>query len=129
MSCSNYPPGVSDYTVGAPWNQEETPEREFNVTVSQTLSKNTTVLTDQYTESEVYLDPGYAMETDTSEVNWNEEYHANDHYSPEQLIGHLKTFLTEQLNQGIVYKSPAFTKHLIEECEGWTEDEFEVVED
>ena len=123
----DYPWG-SD-TPDAPWNRVETPEREFNVTVSQTLSKNTTVLTDQYTESEVYLDPGYAMETDTSEVNWNEEYHANDHYSPEQLIGHLKTFLTEQLNQGIVYKSPAFTKHLIEECEGWTEDEFEVVED
>ena len=123
----DYPWGAD--TPDAPWNQIETPEREFNVTVSQTLSKNTTVLTDQYTEGEVYLDPGYAMETDTSEVNWNEEYHANDHYSPEQLIGHLKTFLTEQLNQGIVYKSSAFTKHLIEECEGWTEDEFEVVED
>ena len=45
---SNYPDGLSDSTVGAPWNEESIPEKEFEVTCSQSLSKTVTVWTDNY---------------------------------------------------------------------------------
>ena len=133
MSESGYYPMGAEHDPSAPWNQRNPEEKEFDMTVSQTLSKNTKVLSSDYTEeSEVEFDDeghrtGYSW-YDTENIDWAKEYHANEHYTPIQLIGHLKTFLTEQLKQGIVYKSPAFTEHLIEECEGWVEDECEYVE-
>ena len=49
MSLSNYPPGVSDSTWDAPWNQSDPEEEEFEVTCSQSLSRTATVWTDNYT--------------------------------------------------------------------------------
>lgn len=132
-----YPAGAEN-DPNAPYNEVEVPEKEFEVLVSQTLSKSTSVITNNYipgasgVEYEHDEEGGHAVgwqePDDTSDTDWENEYHENDHYMPSQLIEIFKNFLTEQLNQGIVYKSSAYTKHLIEECEGWTEDETEVIE-
>lgn len=132
-----YPAGAEN-DPNAPYNEVEVPEKEFEVLVSQTLSKSASVITNNYipgasgVEYEHDEEGGHAVgwqePDDTSDTDWENEYHENDHYMPSQLIEIFKNFLTEQLNQGIVYKSSAYTKHLIEECEGWTEDETEVIE-
>jgi hypothetical protein len=66
---------------------------------------------------------------DTSDTNWAEEYHDNDHYTPIQLIELFKQCLEENLKHGLVFKTPGVTKRLIEECDGWTEDETDFEQD
>lgn len=129
---SNYPAGLSDHTVGAPWNQPEIPEKEFDVTCRQTLSKTVEVFTDNYVphvEREYDDGIGFCHRwDDTTDTDWKEEFHNNDYHTPVQLIGLFKQFLEEQLSHGIVFKSPKYTENLIEECEGWEEDDCEYEE-
>lgn len=138
MSLSNYPAGVD--TPDAPWNQEEVPEEEFEVTCSQCLSKTVTVITNNYIPgaSGVDYEPddeggyyavGWHDDNDTSDTNWEEEYHDNDYHTPKQLIELFGQYLQEQLSKGIVFKSPAFTEHLIEECKGWEDDDTEYIQE
>ena len=133
-----YAPG-SYNDPAAPWNQVDIPEEEFEVTCSQCLSKTASVWTNNYIPgaSGVDYEPDdeggcYAStwhdDPDTSDTNWAEEYHDNDHYTPIQLIELFKQCLEENLKNGLVFKTPGVTKRLIEECEGWTEDETEYVE-
>lgn len=144
---SNYPDGLSDSTVGAPWNEESVPEKDFEVTCSQSLSKTVTVCTDNYIpgasgvdyerddEGGTYASPWHD-EDDTSDTNWADEYHDNDHYTPIQLIGLFKESLKSQLKswEGMDETSAGKAQtrrieYLIEECEGWTEDETEYIEE
>ena len=135
---SNYPDGLSDYTPGAPWNEPEVPEQEFNITCVQTLSKETTVITNNYIPGASGCDYepdgeggfcacGWQDPDDTSDTNWSDEYSDNDYHTPLQLIQLFGQFLKEQYSNGVVFKSPYFTEHLIEECKGWQEDETEFI--
>ena len=133
-----YPPGA-EFDSDAPWNQNNPEEKEFEVTVSQTLSKNTTVTTSDYIpggssqETEWDID-GYHTITchepdDTSDTDWKKAY-KNEHLTPIQLIGEFKDFLTKHLPDPIIdVKGFQRFKYLINECEEWEVDETEVVED
>ena len=135
---NNYPPGA-EANPNAPWNQSDPEEKEFKVTVSQTLSKNTTVTTSDYIpggcfpETERDID-GYHTITchepdDTSDTDWKEAY-KDEHLTPLQLIGEFKDFLTKYLPDPIIdVKGFQRFKYLIGECEGWTEDETEVIKE
>ena len=130
---SNYPDGLSDNTPGAPWNDPIIPEKEFDVTCCQVLSKTVSVFTSNYIPGASGVDYEYDPEgsvavgwqdpDDTSDTNWEEEYHNNDYHTPLQLIELFGQFLKQQLEHGVVFKSPKFTQSLIEECNGWIEDE------
>lgn len=135
-----YPAGA-EHDPNAPYNQEEVPEKEFDVLASQTLSKSNKVITDNYipgaswVEYEHDEEGGHAIgchePDDTSDTNWENEYHANDHYMPSQLIEIFKNFLENVLTTGNRewQESLAHTKHLFQECCGWSEDETEVIEE
>lgn len=134
-----YAPG-SYYDSSAPWNQSDPDEKEFDVTCSQTLSKTVSVCTSNYIPgaSGVDYEPdgeggydavGWHDDDDTSDTDWAEEYHNNDYHTPLQLIGLLKQVLEENMQHGLVFKSPEFTNSIIKECEGWAEDETEYIED
>ena len=122
-----YPPGA-EFDLNAPYNQIENPEEEFNVTISQTLSKNTTVFTSNYDLEIDYDEDGGYRNIDTSNTPWKDVYEDECH-TPEQLIRLFKTFLEENKNKGFVFRSPGFTDSLIEECDGWCVDDYEIVED
>ena len=150
MSLSNYPDGLSDYTPGTPWNEPEVPEQEFNVTCVQILSKETTVITNNYIPgaSGVDYEPddeggysacGWHDPDDTSDTNWSDEYRKNDHYTPHQLIQMLKIRVEKELKElelSPIDSRHPYTKaadvrrlkHLIEECDGWCDDETSVIE-
>ena len=123
-----YPPGA-ECDLRAPWNEKEIPACRFRVCVSQTLSKSADVMTNDYS-----LEVGQDVEgsynyADTSDTDWKEAY-KNEHLTPLQLIGEFKEFLTKHLPDPVVdVKGFRKFKNLISECEGWTEDETEVVED
>ena len=137
---NNYPDGLSDRSPDAPWNEYEVPEKEFEVTCSQSLSKTVTVTTNDYIpgasgvdyepdDEGGYYASGWQDPDDTSNTDWANEYHANDYHTPLQLIQLLKQVLLNNLEHGIAFKSPKFSYDLINECEGWTEDETEYTEE
>lgn len=126
-----YPPGA-EFDPDAPWNQNDPEEKEFKVTVSQTLSKSTTVTTSDYIpggyfpETEWDID-GYHTVTchepdDTSDTDWKKAYN-NEHYTPLGLIQEFKEMLEK--NTPI---PETRRKHLINECMNWIEDDLEVCE-
>ena len=49
MNAADYYPAGAYYDSNAPYNQAEVPERDFDVFISQTLSRETTVSTNKYT--------------------------------------------------------------------------------
>ena len=120
-----YAPG-SYNDPSAPWNEVVIPERDFDVTCSQTLSKTVTVTTDHY-NPEFDEEDGHTY-ANTSDTDWANEYHDNDYHTPLQLIQFLKQVLENDLQHGIVFKSPRFTQDLINECNDWQEDETEYIE-
>ena len=143
---SNYPPGVNDWTEGAPWAEHEVPEKDFDITCSQSLSKTVVVTTNNYIPGAEGVDyerddeggfsaSGWHDLDDTSDTNWSQEYDENGHYTPLQLIQLFQETLKEQLNswEGAddTYAAKMQVRrieHLIEECDGWIEDETEYSE-
>ena len=130
---SNYPPGA-EFDPNAPWNEVEVPEKDFDVTCSQSLSKTVTVCTNNYIPGASgcdyepdgeggYSTIGWHEDDDTSDTDWAQEYHENDYHTPAQLLELFKDILVRDLENGNPFKSEKYTKQLIEECEGWTEDE------
>lgn len=151
MDNYNYPLGAD--TKDAPWNQEELPELKFNVCISQTLSKTTTVMTNDYIDGGVSEDADHDSEgnwftyytqdpPDTSETNWRQAY-TDEHLTPLQLIAELKKLkereaktITELLSTAVdelsvrKYKRQlSSVTYSINECDGWVEDECEIIED
>ena len=129
---SNYPPGADNEF--APWNEVEVPEKDFDVTCSQSLSKTVTVCTNNYIPGASgcdyepdgeggYSTIGWHEDDDTSDTDWAQEYHENDYHTPAQLLELFKDILVRDLENGNPFRSEKYTKQLIEECEGWTEDE------
>ena len=118
-----YAPGT-EFDPRAPWNEVEIPEREFDATISSSLSKSTTIESKNYIIEE---DPDGSY-IDTSEIRWLEEY-SEQHYTPIQLIEMYKKELEEKKK---FLSNPYQIKQIekiIAECEGWVEDEIEVFED
>lgn len=117
-----YPPGA-EFDPNAPYNQHENPEEEFEITVSQTLSKAVTVFTSNYNLEVDCDEEGCYRNCDTSDTPWKEVYE-EDYHTPLQLIGFLKRLL--EGNEPI---SDSLKKQLIEECDNWCEDELIFVEE
>ena len=123
----NYPLGAD--TSYAPWNEQEVHKRQFDVCISQTLSKSTRVTTNDYVPEVDQDEDGYHDYSDTSDTDWKRAY-KNEHLTPLHLISEFKDFLTKHLPDSLIdIKGFRRFKYLIEECEGWIEDETEVVED
>lgn len=122
MNESGYYPLGTEFSSDAPWNQSSPKKIEFEVTISQTLSKSVTVTTTDYEEDIDYDGPlRYNSSTyNTNQTNWKEAYRQN-HCEPCDLIALLKKILTTE-------KLPAKKKreYLIKECENWVVDETEV---
>ena len=133
----------------APWNDPVVPEKDFEITCSQSLSRTATVTTNNYTPGASGVDYEYDVDgpvacgwqddDDTSDTNWANEYKDNGYKTPLELIQMLKEYLQKDLEKWEEEdkKDPhkwAATqvrkfKGLIEECECWTEDETEFVEE
>lgn len=138
----NYPAGAD--TPDAPWNQVDVPEKDFDVTCSQSLSRTAVVTTNNYIPggSGVDYEPdgeggycacGWQDDDDTSGTDWSKEY-SYDHYTPLQLIQMLREYVANDLDRVDIIaeetnQSKAFLerklKHLIEECDCWNDDETE----
>ena len=128
----NYNFPIGSDTPSAPWNQKELPEKDFKVSVCQCLSKSTEVTTNDYIHSytKEWDDMGGIEEdiTDTSDTDWNQAY-KESHYTPLELINAFKSYLELEVERMEGVKNTRHYKKLIEECKGWVEDDYEVVEE
>ena len=113
---SGYYPEGAEFDPNAPWNEVSLPQQKFNVYVSQSLSKDSFILSNDYNLDEDNM-------PDTSFTCWVEEYKKSDHYTPLQLIGLFSRFLKKKLETAETKNKKHFYEHLIEECNGWVEDE------
>lgn len=121
-----YAPG-SYRDPSAPWNQSEPPEREFDVTISQTLSRSVAIATSDYIP-EVDEEDGRTY-PNTEDTDWKRAYQ-DASYTPLALIAKFKELMEIALKNDRVPKNLQHTyKHLIMECEGWEEDDYEVIEE
>lgn len=129
-----YPPGA-EFDPNAPYNEHENPEEEFEVTISQTLSKTISVFTSNYNLEVDVDEDGRYVSCDTSDTDWKEVYE-EDHLTVEQLLNVLKekcilekSILESKLEQNADTKRRIREcEHYIEECEGWCVDDYEVVQ-
>ena len=115
-----YPPGA-EFDPNAPYNQVDPSEQEFDITITQTLSKSLSVFTDQYNFICDMDEDGVSVEYDTSDTNWHDVYEEN-HHTPLQLIELFKRMLEqkEEIPESL-------RQHLIEECSEWCEDDCEII--
>ena len=120
-----YPAGLTDSTPGCPWSEPVIPEKEFDVLVSQTLSRDASIYTDDYC-------PEFDEETgrtyaNTEETDWKKAYQ-DVAMTPLEIIGAAEKIAKALLEQGQTRVGGVYLKGLIEDCEGWAEDEMEVME-
>ena len=121
----NYPPGAD--TPDAPWNEVEVPEREFDVTISMSLSRTVQCYTNKYIP-EVDEENGH-LYVDTSDTPWSEVYGDNHKTIPE-LLEELKKYIQKDLDNladDETKMDKAFHRRRLEflltECDEWTVDE------
>ena len=127
----NYPMMSASEFARAPWMQEEPPEKSFEVTCSQSLSKTVDVVTNSYNhivehESHNRIHEEYP---DTSDTPWSEVYGDNHKTIPE-LLSELKKYIQKDLDNladDETKMDKAFHRRrlefLLNECEDWTVDE------
>lgn len=129
-----YPPGA-EFDPNAPWNEEEIPSKDFDVTISQSLSKNTVVTTNDYIKGGYFAErewdsDGYCTITcvepdDTSNTDWVEAY-KSDSKTPLELIALLKDIIEGRVD---INKLTTWEKEsIIEDCSNWVEDELVICE-
>ena len=121
----NYPPGAD--TPDAPWNEPIVPEREFDVTISMSLSRTVQCYTNKYIP-EVDEENGH-LYVDTSDTPWGEVYGDNHKTIPE-LLEELKKYIQKDLDNladDETKMDKAFHRRRLEflltECDEWTVDE------
>lgn len=121
----NYPPGAD--TPDAPWNEPIVPEREFDVTISMSLSRTVQCYTNKYIP-EIDEEDGH-LYVDTSDTPWSEVYGDNHKTIPE-LLEELKKYIQKDLDNladDETKMDKAFHRRRLEflltECDEWTVDE------
>lgn len=125
-SLGGYPMGA-EHDSSAPYNQKDTSIKEFDVVISQTLSKSTTVYTNDYKEEVDEDEEGKRLVTNTSDTNWLEAYKEN-HLTLPNLLRNIREILKDNLRKS-KWDEKKNLKFYIDELSNWVEDEIEVVKD
>ena len=128
MYNDNYPPGVSDSTPGAPWNEPADNEpTKVEVEYSCVMRRVCDVETTNYTKEECDdyerdEDGGYVHYGGT-EILFDEDDFRGEYdeqrFSPAELIDELKTIVTMLINGDEVTVSRRKLRQILEDCEGW----------
>lgn len=138
MKESGYYPTGAEHDPNAPWNKEDQKPIQVKVTISQSLSRSTTIeVTDyiakEYTDAE-YDEDGYlnitgGIKYDFSDSNLKEAYEIQEYTIPE-LLEYLKSYLTVDIAEcGENSSRKKMLQYILKCCEDWKVDETEVVEE
>ena len=122
----NYPLGADD--PSAPWNEPLDPEpKEFEIVISQCLSKSLKVLTQDYTKE--YEEESGLIMTNTNDTEWETVYEDEGHYTIDELLKIFQWLLNKVIDEDmLIFDMKDYCKHLIEECDNWYTNETEICE-
>lgn len=125
MKESDYYPAGAWNDQSAPYNQPEPQEMDFDVNVHTTLQKDAKIRTNNYIPE--FDEEDGRTYPNTDDTNWIDAYKEYNH-TPLELIQLFKECLEYLQENNIKWASRKryFIKGLIEECDGWNEEEFEV---
>ena len=124
-SAADYYPAGAYRDPSAPYNQVDVPEKDFDVLISQTLSRDTTITTQDY-QPEFDEETGYT-DANTDDTDWKKAY-CDVAMTPLEIIGAAEKIAKALLEQGQTRVGGVYLKSLVKDCEGWVEDETEVME-
>lgn len=120
---SNYPPMSQSEWDSAPFNQEDLPEREFEVAVSYSISKDAKVTTDDYDGGE-YDEDGYWCAGD---MNNPTEAYENSSKSITEILEFAKKCAEYMLStKNYEIEDKYSLRELLDSCQGWNVDKFNV---
>ena len=121
-----YPPGA-EFDPNAPYNEPVIPERDFEVMISQTMSRTVTVTTDDY-QPEFDEEDGNTY-TNTENTDWKKVYENCD-FKLQDLLSELKQYVLKDMEgTGPNTGKGRPLKRLLAACDGWIEDEYTVIEE
>ena len=122
----NYPLGADN--PSAPWNEPLDPEpKEFEIVISQCLSKSLKVLTQDYTKE--YEEESGLTLTNTDDTEWKTVYEDEGHYTIDELLKIFQWLLNKVIDEDmLIFDMKDYCKHLIEECDNWYINETEICE-
>lgn len=136
MESGYYPPGA-EFDPDAPYNQSEPEPVEVDVTISQSLSRSTTIKVTDYISNEWEdVEPNNKggfyrtkeIEYDFSDSDLKGAYEEQDYTIPE-LLDYLKAYLIADIaNCDKESGKKQKLQHILDCCEGWEVDETEVIE-
>ena len=123
----NYPPGASN-DPRAPYN--ERPMLEVDVTAKSVLIKETVVETSEHhtvVEREIEVDGSYStIAYEEPEIDLKDEFLGN-HRRPIEIISDCRKICQELVRCGNVWFAKKYIPKLINDCEDWEEEDFEVL--
>lgn len=130
MDNYNYPAGADTNT--APWNQEEQESEPVEVTIIQTFSKDLEVLVDDYESAKESDEDGTYYWNDYSGCNLKEAVE-EQHLTITDILDRVKDLHNQfkDLDLTDIKKVELFKHELLilsNACNGWNEDEMEVVQ-
>ena len=124
---NNYPPGATN-DPRAPYN--ERPMLEVDVTAKSTLIKETVVETSErhtVVEREIEVDGSYStIAYEEPEIDLLDEF-LGSHRRPIEIISDCRKICQELVRCGNVWFAKKYIPKLIDDCEDWEEEDFEIV--
>lgn len=136
MKAEDYYPAGAYNDPRAPYNQIDPEPVKVAVTISQTLSRSTTISVRDYIANEwvdaepdgeggLYRTGG--VEYDFSDSDFQGAYE-NQEYTIPELLDYLKDYLQQDLEHCEDSQRQQVLQHILEACDGWEVDETEVIE-
>lgn len=119
-----YPSGAYN-DPNAPYNEQIIPKRDFDVRVTQSLVKDTTIFTDQY-KPEYDEENGHTY-TNTDDTDWKDAYEEVS-FTPIMLIDVCKKIAQWAIDNGTKRIDSVWLPSVVKECDGWEVDETKVEE-
>ena len=123
----NYPPGAAN-DPRAPYN--ERPMLEVDVAAKSVLIKETVVETSEHhtvVEREIEVDGSYStIAYEEPEIDLKDEFLGN-HRRPIEIISDCRKICQELVRCGNVWFAKKYIPKLINDCEDWEEEDFEVL--
>ena len=118
-----YAPGSN--TPDAPWNEVSYPERDFDMEVTETVSRKTYITSDNYN---IYVDYEDGHTTvDTDPVDFAKCYE-EQRWSIVELIDRMRGLLEKWKPTEITRKDKEEYERLLEEADGWEAVDMEITD-
>ena len=126
MRESDYYPAGAYNDPNAPYNEPLVPDRNFDLNVIVTLSRDVEITTNNY--SPEFDEEDGRTYANTENTEWDDEYKEKCYTIP-KLLEILKGYVKQDLERykGSRHKEIQL-KEILDACDGWTVDELEVSE-